>query len=150
MAILKKAVGGTVDFIGADGKGERTIYHAPEGTEPFLLDWSPDGSRILFSLARPDFKQPQLALLSVSDGAAQFLENPPAGAHAPASVCGKPQVGTVGPRRRDGSRSEDSARRWAWRGRHARGAERARDLEDDASRHAEGVGRQCLRLRRPE
>jgi Tol biopolymer transport system component len=69
-------------IIGTDGKGERTLYRLPHLSAATLLDWSPDGSRVLFRLDLPDFKRSPLVVLSIADGGAQFLENPPAGAHA--------------------------------------------------------------------
>jgi Tol biopolymer transport system component len=69
-------------IIGVDGKGERMLYHAADGTDPFLMDWSPDGSRILFGVSRLDFKPPQLAVLTLQNNSVRLLDHPPAGSHA--------------------------------------------------------------------
>ena len=66
-----------IRIIGANGKGEQTLYRAPADAWPTLLDWSPDGSKILFNLGPPD-SQWRLATLSVQDRSVQFLERPAA------------------------------------------------------------------------
>jgi Tol biopolymer transport system component len=40
---------GSIYTIGVDGKGERRVTHAPAGVSDEQPDWSPDGSRIVFT-----------------------------------------------------------------------------------------------------
>jgi Tol biopolymer transport system component len=61
--------------IGADGKGERTLYHAPDNAIS-LFDWSPDGGSILASVGRIS-EAPQLALVSPQDGSVRILPRQP-------------------------------------------------------------------------
>jgi Tol biopolymer transport system component len=70
-----------IRIVGTNGKGERTLYQRPD-TYPGLMDWSSDGSRILFGLADSTGKPQQVAMLTVQDGSVQALQKPSAGAHA--------------------------------------------------------------------
>ena len=63
-------------IVDIDGKGERTLYHAPENVWPSLADWSPDGSKILFETRTADSEPLRLATVALQDGSVNFLEAP--------------------------------------------------------------------------
>ncbi|HKD06093.1 MAG TPA: protein kinase [Bryobacteraceae bacterium] len=62
-----------IHMIGVDGKGERTLYRAPPGEWPILMDCSPDGERILFN-RDTDEGSGGLAILAVADGSVQPVQ----------------------------------------------------------------------------
>ena len=70
---------GELRLIGTDGTGERTLYRNPNAFGTTLLDWSPDGSRILVNLWMNDNTE-QLVLISTADGSVQ-LPGIPGGTH---------------------------------------------------------------------
>jgi Tol biopolymer transport system component len=67
---------GELRVIGVDGTGERTLYRNPNAFSTSVLDWSPDGSRVLIKTWLNDNTEP-LALVSIADGSAQSLKIPP-------------------------------------------------------------------------
>jgi Tol biopolymer transport system component len=75
-----------IRLIGIDGKGERTLYHDPD-RHASLLDWSPDGSRLLARIV--EFSgNAKLAALSVRDGSVQYPKTQPAGVRDGAMLFG--------------------------------------------------------------
>ncbi|WP_026909498.1 PD40 domain-containing protein [Patulibacter minatonensis] len=67
---LAQRPAGTVELVGADGQGRRTIGRAPRGTRLADPAWSPDGRTIVFSAYRPDDGRGQLVLFDPRGGRA--------------------------------------------------------------------------------
>ena len=61
-----------IRIIGVDGKGERTLHRVTDGW-PTLLDWSPDGARVLFSVAA-GMDGERVSTVELADGRAQLVE----------------------------------------------------------------------------
>ena len=62
-----------IRIIGVEGKGERTLYRVTDGAWPALLDWSPDGGRILFSVAATGAEGERVSTVEVADGRVQLV-----------------------------------------------------------------------------
>ena len=63
-------------IINTDGTGEsRTLYHG-SNVAPMVVDWSPDGGRILANLRRNGLSE-QIALISIRDGSVRLPSIPP-------------------------------------------------------------------------
>jgi Tol biopolymer transport system component/tRNA A-37 threonylcarbamoyl transferase component Bud32 len=66
-----------VRVIGTDGKGDHTLYH-DANLYASLLDWSPDGTRLLVRV-KNIAGEVKLGTLSAQDGSLEFLPKQPAG-----------------------------------------------------------------------